>query len=358
MENLVNPQFYSGKRVFITGHTGFKGSWLSLWLTHSGAEVTGYAQPPEQTPDSLFSLTGLAHKVTSIYGDVRHYASLHRAIEGAKPDIIFHMAAQSLVLPSYSAPVDTYSTNIMGTVHLLEAVRQVGGVKAVVNVTTDKCYENTETAAAFREGDPLGGYDPYSSSKAAAEIVSAAYRRSFLVKEHIHMATVRAGNVIGGGDFSMHRLIPDIIRAAKSRTPINLRNPASIRPWQHVLDVLRGYLMLGQLLFEQGKTYAEAYNFGPDESNITVSEIAKALLSSMQNPPVITQLQEDTVHEAKNLNLDNSKAKAKLGWHSRLDTHQAIQLTAAWYNHYLNHPQTIAEFTQEQLVSYMTGKIA
>jgi len=348
-------QFYADKRVFITGHTGFKGSWLSLWLAQAGARVIGYSRPPEETPDSLFTLTSLAGRMTSHYGDVGNFSELSHVLKEARPDVVFHMAAQSLVLPSYESPVETFATNVMGTVHVLEAVRKAGGVKAVVNVTTDKCYENNETAIAFREDDKLGGYDPYSSSKAAAEIVSAGYRHSFLTSEHIPMATVRAGNVIGGGDFSRHRLIPDIIRAAQSKVPVNLRHPESIRPWQYVLDVLHGYLLVGKALYEQGESYAQAYNFGPDESNVTVGVVADQLVKAMQNPVTITHGKTDTSHEAHLLKLNNIKAKTVLGWRPRLSTHDAIETTAKWYGHYLAHPQSITEFTLEQLTAYRTG---
>jgi len=264
------------------------------------------------------------------------------------------MAAQPLVLPSYAAPVDTFGTNIMGTVHLLEAAREAGSVRSIVNVTTDKCYENNESSAAFRESDPLGGYDPYSSSKAAAEIVSAAYRRSFLADAKISMATARAGNVIGGGDFSPHRLIPDVIRAAKSGQSVNLRHPGSIRPWQYVLDVLHGYLLLGRALFEKGAAYAEAFNFGPDETGITVGAVAERLAAAIANSPPLTHMQGGSeAHEARTLYLDNRKAKSALGWHPLVSPHEAIDLTAAWFCHYLSHSGPIAGITDKQLADYM-----
>lgn len=344
--------FYAGKRVLVTGHTGFKGSWLCQWLDSMGAHVIGYAKPPEATPDSLFSLLRLNAQIESHYGDISDFEKLRATLQNAKPDIVFHLAAQSLVLPSYEAPIETFATNVMGTVHLLEAARHTGSIKAIANVTTDKCYENHETAAAFREEDRLGGHDPYSSSKAAAEIVSAGYRDAFLSDAGIAMATARAGNVIGGGDFSRHRLIPDIIRAAKAGTSVNLRHPESIRPWQYVLDVLYGYLLLGKALYEQGEAFAGAYNFGPDESNVTVKEVAERLLSSLPQPPVLTYHRETTAHEAGTLNLDNTKAKSKLGWSPRMSTVHAVEHTAQWYRHYLIAPTQLSAITLEQLHSY------
>lgn len=358
MSNVPDIQrmraFYKGKRVFVTGHTGFKGSWMCLWLHQMGADVAGYALPPEHTPDSLYSLCNLSDNMRSHYGDVRDYDALYQVMAEYKPEMIFHMAAQALVLPSYKDPVGTYAANVMGTVHVLEAARKLGTAKAVVNITTDKCYENNESAEAFKETDPMGGYDPYSSSKAAAEIVSSAYRRSFLREEGIHMATVRAGNVIGGGDFSLHRLIPDMIRAAKKNEPVNLRHPGSVRPWQHVLDVLRGYLMLGQALYEKGEAYAEAFNLGPDESNVTVGTIADWLAEYMQAPLIVTKEKTSDAHEAANLNLDNSKAKNVLGWQPLYTTRQAVKSTARWYGDYLAGAGALDDVTRAQIDAYIS----
>ncbi|MGE0754704.1 MAG: CDP-glucose 4,6-dehydratase [Alphaproteobacteria bacterium] len=347
--------FYKGKRILVTGHTGFKGSWLCHWLLEMGATVTGYALPPEQTPDSLYQLTALPQKIKSHHADIRDFDKLSSVITQSRPEIIFHMAAQALVLPSYEDPLGTFATNIMGTANLLEAARKEGGVRAIVNVTTDKCYENNESGVPFREEDPLGGYDPYSSSKAAAEIVSAAYRRSFLKDAGIQMASVRAGNVIGGGDFSRHRLIPDIIRAAKDNKPVNLRHPQSVRPWQHVLDVLHGYLLVGQKLCDGGEKYAQAYNFGPDTADVTVGEIADILLKHMQYKPAVTRKPEKNVHEACLLNLDNSKAKSMLGWHPVCSAQEAVQRTAQWYDAYLEDSAQAAEITDKQLQAYVTA---
>jgi CDP-glucose 4,6-dehydratase len=346
--------FYKSKRVLVTGHTGFKGSWLCLALLKMDCTVAGIALPPEESPDSLFQLSGLSSRLQSHYADIRDLPALQAFTQAFKPDIIFHMAAQSLVLHSYEAPIDTFATNVMGTAHLLEAARQTPGVKAVVNVTTDKCYENNETGAAFHETDRLGGHDPYSASKAAAEIISASYRKSFLADAGIAMATARAGNVIGGGDFSKNRLIPDIVRAIKSDQPIHLRHPESVRPWQHVLDVLYGYLLLGQALYEEGAAFAEPFNFGPDEAGITVGTVADQLISAVGHSPKLTRGETMTsAHEAKNLYLDNRKAKAALGWNPIMNPQEAIASTADWYKYYLTQANSIASFTEEQLIAHM-----
>jgi CDP-glucose 4,6-dehydratase len=354
MEGVVNTalqEFYRGKRVFVTGHTGFKGAWLCFWLTRLGAQVTGYALPPEETPHNLYTLLDLSRDMDSITGDIRDIALLQRTMRNAKPDIVMHLAAQALVLPSYEAPIDTYSTNIMGTINVLECVRHTDSIKAIVNITTDKCYENKETAVPFRESDPLGGHDPYSSSKAAAEIVSAAYRQSFLNAKNHYMATARAGNVIGGGDFGKHRLIPDIVRAVEAKVPVNIRHPDSIRPWQYVLDVLHGYLLLGKALFEQGEPFAQGFNFGPDEDNVTVADLTKRFCNALDTS-IPVHLTAAQAHEARNLRLDNHKAKTTLHWRPMMDGSKAIDLTAKWYYHYLRERNTIGKFTASQLSAY------
>ena len=262
---MTDAGFWRGKRVFLTGHTGFKGGWLAIWLESLGASVFGYALAPVTTP-SLFEITRLDESVDSILADVRDAQKLSDAIRRAEPDIVFHLAAQPLVRASYRDPVETYSTNVMGTVHLLEAVRQTDSVRAVVVVTTDKCYDNREWEWGYRENDPLGGYDPYSSSKAAAELVTAAYRNSyFLASEVAAVASARAGNVIGGGDWSEDRLIPDIVRAVSDGKPVRIRNPDAIRPWQHVAEPLAGYIRLAQHLYTDGAGFAQAWNFGPED---------------------------------------------------------------------------------------------
>lgn len=344
--------FYHGKRVFVTGHTGFKGAWLCQWLTSMGASVSGYALAPDQGNHQLYSLLGLSKVMNSTIADIRDGNALQRAISEAKPDIVFHLAAQSLVLPSYDNPMDTFSTNIMGTLQMLEAARKCERIKAIVNVTTDKCYENKENAKRFREGDALGGFDPYSASKAAAEIVSHAYRHSFLEKAGIAMATARAGNVIGGGDFANHRLIPDIVRAAENNSIMHMRHPESIRPWQHVFDVLQGYLRLGQALYEEGNSFAEAFNFAPDEAAITAADVCHYFIKELGHSIKITQAYKAGNHEAKTLLLDASKARKTLGWKPHLTTHEAISLTAQWYREFLSNPEAIDAFSASQLLIY------
>ena len=269
MENMVTEKFWKGKSVFITGHTGFKGSWLSIWLNRMGAHVSGYSLAPPTVP-SNFELTGIGKDIVSVINDIRDYSLVEKAIKTNQPEIVFHMAAQPLVRRSYVDPVETYSTNVMGTVHLLEAIRKTDCVKAVINVTSDKCYENKEWIWGYRENDPMGGYDPYSSSKGCAELVSSAYLNSFFnpVAYGTHgvaLASVRAGNVIGGGDFGEDRLVPDIVRAFSISEPVNIRLPNSVRPWQHVLEPLSGYLMLAEKLYNEGGKYSGAWNFGPAE---------------------------------------------------------------------------------------------
>lgn len=336
MEDLaMNPVFWQGKRVFLTGHTGFKGSWLSLWLQHMGAELTGFALAPATSPN-LYALASIEGGLDSHIGDIRDLPALVDSITAVRPEIVIHMAAQALVRPSYDFPVETYATNVMGTVHLLEAVRRVGGVKAVVIVTTDKCYENREWSWGYRENEAMGGHDPYSSSKGCAELVSAAYRSSYFdqatyTEHRVAVATARAGNVIGGGDWSFDRLIPDILRAFAGQRAVQIRNPNSIRPWQYVLEPLHGYLTLAELLYEQGSKYAEGWNFGPNESDAKpvkwiVAELAKAWGANAE-----WQLAPgEHPHEAHYLKLDISKARSQLNWHPQLTLDQALALVVEW----------------------------
>ncbi len=340
MKSTINRQlstsaFWQGKKVLVTGHTGFKGSWLSLWLQDMGAEVTGYALAPPTNP-SLFEVAEVGSGMTSIIGDIRDLDKLQAVFTEHQPEIVIHMAAQPLVRYSYQNPVETYSTNVMGTVNLLEAVRKTPGVKAVVNITTDKCYENREWAWGYRENEPMGGYDPYSNSKGCAELVSAAYRSSFFnadtYAEHgVALATVRAGNVIGGGDWAQDRLIPDILAAFEQNKLVDIRNPHAIRPWQHVMEPLRGYLTLAEQLYVQGSSFAEGWNFGPnDEDAKPVGWIVEQMAALWGNE---AQWQIDTgthPHEAHYLKLDISKARSRLDWHPALRLNDALKLIIDW----------------------------
>lgn len=334
----VNREFWSGKRVLVTGHTGFKGSWLCIWLDRLGARVTGIARAPETNP-SLFNLADIGQSIDSHFGDIQNARTLQEVFLKTSPEIVFHLAAQSLVRASYREPVETYATNIMGTVHLLEAARQTGGVRAVVVVTTDKCYDNRNWEWGYRENDRLGGFDPYSSSKAAAEMVTAAYRSSYFNSGPRHgdgagtaVATARAGNVIGGGDWAEDRLIPDIVRAVLRGEPVRIRNPHAIRPWQHVVEPLSGYLLLAQKLCVEGSAFAEAWNFGPEQTDArTVDWIVQQLISLWGQSTTWQSDSGDNPYEANYLKLDISKARSRLGWTPRLRLLTALQWTMDWY---------------------------
>lgn len=336
MESLVvNPEFWQGKKVFLTGHTGFKGSWLSLWLQELGAELTGYALAPPTNP-SLFEAAHVGKGMHSSIHDIRDLEVLERAINEAKPEIVIHMAAQPLVRYSYQNPVETYAVNVMGTVNLLEAIRRVGGVRAIVNVTTDKCYENREWVWGYREDEPMGGHDPYSSSKGCAELVSAAYRNSFFNEKDydqhgVAIATARAGNVIGGGDWAQDRLIPDMLAAFEKGESVRIRNPHAIRPWQHVLEPLRGYLTLAEALYTQGPTFAGGWNFGPnDEDAQSVGWIAEKMVSIWGAEAAWGIDGGDHPHEASYLKLDISKARQRLGWTPSLRLIDSLHLINDW----------------------------
>jgi CDP-glucose 4,6-dehydratase len=332
---LADKNFWQGKKVFIAGHTGFKGSWLCLWLHSMGAKVTGYALAPPTDP-SLFELCKVNKLVTSIIADIRNGDPLQKAMASANPEIIIHMAAQPLVRESFKNPVETYSINVMGTVNVLEAARKCNGIKAVVNVTTDKCYENREWVWGYRENEHLGGYDPYSSSKACSELVTAAYRSSFFnPKDYgthgVSLATARAGNVIGGGDWAVDRLIPDCVRALLKGEKIVIRNPNAIRPWQHVLEPLSGYLTLAQRLYEYGPRYAEAWNFGPDDSDAkSVEYIVQRICSKWGNNASYEIDKGEHPHEAHYLKLDCSKAKAEFGWKPKWSLEKALDSIIEW----------------------------
>lgn len=351
---VVNPDFWRGKRVFLTGHTGFKGGWLSLWLQSMGAEVHGFALMPPTEPN-LFTVAEVGNGMaSSVIADIRDADKLCRAMEAAHPEIIFHLAAQPLVRYAYVQPVETYAVNVMGTVHLLEAVRATAGVKAVVNVTTDKCYENREWEWGYRENEAMGGYDPYSSSKGCAELVTAAYRRSFLEPAGIALASVRAGNVIGGGDWAKDRLIPDILRAMDAGATVGTRSPKSLRPWQHVVEPLSGYLTLAERLYLEGMPFAEAWNFGPsDEDTHPVRWIVERLAEMQRD--VKWQCDEmPQPHEAHYLKLDSSKAKARLGWQARWRLQTALQKILEWHQAWHNgenmHAFTLSQIAQYQAV--------
>lgn len=326
----INRDFWQGKRVFLTGHTGFKGGWLALWLSDMGAHVHGYALAPATTPD-LFTTAKIADCLAaSTIADIRDAAALQQAVQAAQPEIVFHLAAQPLVRYSYQAPVETYAVNVMGTVNLLEAVRNVAGVRAVVNVTTDKCYENRERHEPYVEDEALGGHDPYSSSKACSELVTSAYRRSFMDALSIGLASARAGNVIGGGDWSDDRLLPDFLRAIDAGKTLMIRFPGAIRPWQHVLEPLSGYLCVAERLAADAR-FAQAWNFGPDDSDArTVEWIVDSLCHRIPG----ASWQRETApqpHEAGTLKLDSSKAKRQMDWHPRWDLDTALGKTVTWH---------------------------
>lgn len=347
----MNHEFWCGKRVFLTGHTGFKGSWLVLWLAHMGAEVHGYALAPPTKPN-LFTVANLKERlVRSTIADIRDAAALMQAMQAACPDIVLHLAAQPLVRYSYAAPVETYAVNVMGTINLLEAVRQTPSIKAVVNVTTDKCYENREWVWPYRENEAMGGFDPYSCSKACSELVTAAYRHSFLSAAGIHVASARAGNVIGGGDWADDRLIPDFLRALDAGQPLIIRSPLATRPWQHVLEPLSGYLMLAESLFAKGQSFAEAWNFGPEDSDArSVQWIVEYLCGQVPNASwqCDASLQP---HEANMLKLDSSKAKVYLGWRPRWNLRTALGVTLAWHEAW-KEKVDMADVSVEQIRSY------
>lgn len=327
----MSADFWNGKRVFLTGHTGFKGGWLGLWLTALGAEVHGYALPPPTKPN-FFTVARLAQRLaSSTIADIRDADALAQAMRSARPDIVFHLAAQPLVRHGYTAPVETYAVNVMGTVNLLEAVRACASARAVVNVTSDKCYENREWLWGYREDEALGGHDPYSSSKACAELITTAYRRSFLAGAGVGLASARAGNVIGGGDWAVDRLLPDILRALDAGTVVRIRSPEAIRPWQHVLEPLAGYLMLAERLFDAPTDYAEAWNFGPaDEDARPVRWIVERLTQMTPGAAWTTEATPQP-HEAGLLKLDSSKARTRLGWRPRWPLPMALDKTLEWH---------------------------
>lgn len=351
----IDPAFWKGRRVLMTGHTGFKGSWLSLWLQSMGAELRGVALAPPPGPalfDALRLVDGMDHRVT----DIRDFGALQRHFQEFQPEIVIHMAAQPLVRLSYQEPVDTYATNVMGTVHVLEAARHAGSVRAIVNVTTDKCYENREWVWGYREDEPMGGHDPYSNSKGCAELVSSAYRRSFMADAGIALATARAGNVIGGGDWAADRLVPDILRALEAGQPVHVRNPQATRPWQHVLEPLSGYLLLAQRLVERGPSLAEGWNFGPqDEDARPVRWIVEQLCDAWGEGARWQSVSDGGPHEANFLKLDISKARARLGWAPTWQLRQALHQIISWHRAWLNGADMRA-FSLEQITAFQTDR--
>jgi CDP-glucose 4,6-dehydratase len=354
----INPDFWVGKRIFLTGHTGFKGSWLAFWLTRLGAQVTGYALPPATKPN-LFSILEIAKDVDSHQGDVRDLHHLTSTMKSARPDIVIHMAAQALVRQSYVSPVETYATNVMGTVNLLESIRSVETVRVTINITSDKCYENREWPWGYRESDAMGGHDPYSSSKGCAELVTAAYRSSFFSsfcepERRIALASARAGNVIGGGDWSPDRLIPDVFRAIESGNSVKIRNPLAVRPWQHVLEPLHGYLMLAENLWHEGHSFAEGWNFGPEESGCRpVGEIV-AKLCSLWGESAHWEIDHRTQpHEAQMLRLDIAKSRQRLRWQPKWSLDEALRNTVSWQKAF-GLGEDMRRITTGQIDRYLT----
>jgi CDP-glucose 4,6-dehydratase len=357
----VDQTFWNGKRVFLTGHTGFKGSWLSVWLASMGAQVTGYSLAPNTSP-SIFEILDVESQInTSVIGNINNLDTLNKAMRASAPEIVIHMAAQPLVRYSYANPLETYTTNVLGTAHVLEVVRQISDIRATLIVTTDKCYENKEHGVEFKESDSLGGYDPYSSSKACAELVTAAYRQSYFTEKQKNsfrtaIATARAGNVIGGGDWSCDRLIPDAIRAFNHDEPVIIRNPQAIRPWQHVIEPLSGYLLLLENLFQHGDKFASAWNFGPQDSDtLSVSSVIEMMTKRWHRKASWRVVDAEQPHEAQLLRLDCRKAKERLDWSPRWSLEIAIEKTAEW--HQAHHAQadmlalSLTQIAQHQTAS-------
>lgn len=350
MEDLVAANFWRNRRVFLTGHTGFKGGWLALYLSHLGANVRGYALDPNTNP-SFFDAAQLGDRIEDLRGDIRDGAKLDAAMHSFQPEVVFHLAAQPLVRLSYTDPIGTYETNVIGTARVLDAVRRTPSVRAVVSVTTDKVYENREWAWPYRETDQLGGYDPYSSSKACAEIVTAAYRSSYFSSGEVRIATARAGNVIGGGDWSDDRLLPDLVRGFLAGEPVRIRRPHAVRPWQHVLEPIHGYLLLAEKLLAS-KKYATAYNFGPtDDDAKPVEWIAAHMASTWGDGASWVLDPEPGVHEAGYLRLDASRARNELGWTPQLRLASALDWLVQWYRaHAAGQP--MQQFSLEQIAVY------
>ena len=332
---MIDQNFWKGKRVFLTGHTGFKGSWLSLWLFSLGAEVKGYALNPPTSP-SLFNEAKVSSIIDSQIGDIRDQDALHECMTRFSPDILIHMAVQPLVRASYDKPIETYEVNVIGTAKVLEAARSCPNVKSIVNITTDKCYENDGRSEGYKEEDAMGGYDPYSSSKGCAELVTSSYRRSFLQEQGVGLASVRAGNVIGGGDWADDRLIPDILRSFEKNEPVVIRNPKATRPWQHVLEPLSGYLVLAQKMYRDQNKYAEGWNFGPNEQDVkSVDWILNQMIGKWPNSSWELDSSSNP-HEANFLQLDISKAESKLGWMPIWELRHTLEKIIDWHLAWIN----------------------
>lgn len=357
MEGMVKlrPDFYKNKRVFVTGHTGFKGMWLCKMLEMFGADVTGYSLPsPTEEGGKVFHTLGIEHGMNSIIGDIRDFDSLKKAFDSARPEVVLHLAAQPIVRESYRDPVGTYSSNVMGTVHVLECVRQNEGVRSFLNVTTDKVYKNNEWVWGYREDEPLDGYDPYSNSKSCSELVTHSYKSSFFSDGRVAISTARAGNVIGGGDFSKDRIIPDSIRAAYSGEYIEVRSPYSTRPYQHVLEPLYAYLMIAQAQCEDGK-YADWYNVGPDDCDcVTTGELCDLFCAAWGDGQTWKNVSTDGPHEAQFLKLDCTKLKSIFGWQPRWHIREAVEKTVDWAKVWQNG-ENINSLMEQQIKEFMTG---
>jgi CDP-glucose 4,6-dehydratase len=349
----MDTSFWKSKKVFLTGHTGFKGSWLALWLLSMGADLCGYSLDPPTDP-SLYRLLDFDGQLKSIHGDIRDLPALESALRDFQPEVVIHMAAQPLVRLSYENPVETYAVNVLGTVHLLDAVRRTPSVRAVVVVTSDKCYENQEWQRPYREHEPMGGHDPYSSSKGCAELVTAAYRRSFFhVGNPVAVASARAGNVIGGGDWALDRLVPDIMRAFSMGEPVVIRNPEAVRPWQHVLEPLAGYLTLAERLVIDGPAFAEGWNFGPADADARpVSYLVSELTRLWGGTASWHSVGPSQIHEAHLLRLDSSKARAQIGWSQCWSLDETLANTVEWYKMF-DSGQNVRACTLNQIQSFM-----
>ena len=354
----MNSNFWKNKKVLLTGHTGFKGSWLSIWLKKLGVELVGFSKDIPTKP-SLFEIAKVSEGMTSITGNIEDFTAIQKVLKENKPEIVIHMAAQSLVRKSYEEPINTFATNVMGTVNLLQAVKTTGNTRVLINITSDKCYENNGTEKVFSENSPMGGYDPYSSSKGCAELVTSSFRDSFFnLKEFerhgCSLSSVRSGNVIGGGDWAKDRLIPDIMNSISKRIPTQIRNTRSIRPWQFVLEPLFGYLILAQRMWEEGKEFSEPWNFGPDETDCkSVKWILEKISKELDDGFSWKEDTRDNPHEAKMLKLDCNKAKKRLGWKTKLDVNETIEWTVNWYKEYFKNSD-MKEYTENQIDKFMS----